>query len=587
MPEPRRARSLRGRLAGYLGVPPERKFEIYRDVARSASLRDAAYWLQMLFGAGICTFGLVLDSPAVIIGAMLISPLMGPILASGLAIAAGDLVLGARALVNIVLSSLLAVAAAALLVAALPFDRMTAEIAARTEPTTLDLAVALFSGAIGSIAVAREVRGVATSIPGVAIAVALLPPLCVVGYGVGFALTVGAAEGLRVAGGGGLLFVTNLVAITFTATVVFLLLHVDVPEVRARIVELRGDTPDSWLRERLRRLALPVGSRAIGSIPDRLLLVGLPLLVLLVPLGGAYGRLKAEILRQQERNEIRRAASELWAERFETLPSGEPRSYVDSIAVVEEEGRLVLYLRVFTSRVYIPDEREAFVRQLAARLRRPIGVVGLHLVEGPTAAPALAARAARPRGGDAPPTVGGARAAFQERVALALAALRLPPSAERLGHRVTTGGAAPVEVAVTYLADRDLSDDAAALVAESVRLLLDAPAAEVRLERVPRAVPPIAFGRDDATLPASADAALADVRRLLARHPNLRVEVTAHAEPGERAGAAVARAQAVRERLTGSDGPAPDRVTAIVGAETGREVRLRLRSALGGATPGS
>ena len=57
---------------------------------------------------------------------------------------------------------------------------------ARTAPNTLDLVIALFSGAIGSVATCKEVKGVVTSIPGVAIAVALMPPLCVVGYGIGY-----------------------------------------------------------------------------------------------------------------------------------------------------------------------------------------------------------------------------------------------------------------------------------------------------------------------------------------------------------------------------------------------------------------
>ena len=77
----------RTRFAASLGVRLERKTEIYLDISRAATLRDTTYWLQILFAAGVATLGLVLNSPAVIIGAMLISPLMGPILAAGLALA--------------------------------------------------------------------------------------------------------------------------------------------------------------------------------------------------------------------------------------------------------------------------------------------------------------------------------------------------------------------------------------------------------------------------------------------------------------------------------------------------------------------
>ncbi|MFN0119785.1 MAG: DUF389 domain-containing protein, partial [Blastocatellia bacterium] len=95
---------LRDWFAESLGIRPERKEEIYLDLARSASLRDMAYWLQLIFAAGVATPGLAQSSPAVIIGAMLISPLMGTILAAGLALATGDLALGVKAGVNLLLS---------------------------------------------------------------------------------------------------------------------------------------------------------------------------------------------------------------------------------------------------------------------------------------------------------------------------------------------------------------------------------------------------------------------------------------------------------------------------------------------------
>jgi uncharacterized hydrophobic protein (TIGR00271 family) len=199
-----------------LSVDAERKTELFLDLSRAATLKDIVYWLQIFFSVGIATLGLVLNSPAVIIGAMLISPLMNPILASGLALASGNLVPGLRAAFNLFLSCAAAIFFAVLLVVILPFREMTTEIAARTQPNVLDLLIALFSGAVGSVAICREVKGVVTSIPGVAIAVALMPPLCVVGYGIALALVFDSETGWRVASGGGLLFLTNLVAITLT-----------------------------------------------------------------------------------------------------------------------------------------------------------------------------------------------------------------------------------------------------------------------------------------------------------------------------------------------------------------------------------
>jgi uncharacterized hydrophobic protein (TIGR00271 family) len=110
-----------------------------------------------------------------------------------------------RSLLNLLLSCLVAISFAVLLVTLLPFKEITSEILARTRPNILDLVIALFSGAVGSVAICKEPRGVATSIPGVAIAVALMPPLCVVGYGIGVAISVNSTQGLQVASGGGLL----------------------------------------------------------------------------------------------------------------------------------------------------------------------------------------------------------------------------------------------------------------------------------------------------------------------------------------------------------------------------------------------
>ena len=112
---------------------------------------------------------------------------MGSILANGLALATGDIILALRAILNLLLSCGLAIAFAMLLVLALPFKEMTSEIIARTQPNLLDLVIALFSGAVGAVAICKEPKGIATSIPGVSIAVALMPPLCVVGYGLGMA----------------------------------------------------------------------------------------------------------------------------------------------------------------------------------------------------------------------------------------------------------------------------------------------------------------------------------------------------------------------------------------------------------------
>jgi len=120
------------------------KPKLYTQIYESAEITSASYILDLIFAAEIATFGLVLNSPAVVIGAMLISPLMGPIMASGLAFAAADVYLGIKAFLSLVGSIVGAVAFSAILVWLLPFQAPTSEILARTQPNLLDLGVAVF-----------------------------------------------------------------------------------------------------------------------------------------------------------------------------------------------------------------------------------------------------------------------------------------------------------------------------------------------------------------------------------------------------------------------------------------------------------
>jgi uncharacterized hydrophobic protein (TIGR00271 family) len=221
-------------LQKWLRIDPQQKPKAYAHIYDSAEMSSINYWLEIVFSAGIATFGLVLNSPAVIIGAMLISPLMGPIMATGLALAAGDLYLTLKAIANLAASITLAIAFSALIVWLLPFHSVTGEILARINPNLLDLGVALFSGLAGSVAVCRFSGGEAVAtLPGVAIAVALMPPLCTVGFG------LGSGANTTVMGGAGLLFLTNLVAIVASAFAVFLLVGMDAPEVRAATEQSR------------------------------------------------------------------------------------------------------------------------------------------------------------------------------------------------------------------------------------------------------------------------------------------------------------------------------------------------------------
>lgn len=185
----------------------------YEEVRESHQMRPS-YLIMLVLACLVALFGLLSNSPAVVIGAMLISPLMNPFLSAGLALAIGDWPLGRAALRTIGLSVFAAVAISALAVAISPLKEVTSEITARTNPNLLDLGIAFFSGFAGTFTLISRKGG--TTIPGVAIATAVMPPLCVVGFGAYH-------MDPRIFFGALSLFMTNLAAIIISAATVFLL----------------------------------------------------------------------------------------------------------------------------------------------------------------------------------------------------------------------------------------------------------------------------------------------------------------------------------------------------------------------------
>lgn len=179
------------------------------DKVQAESGITARYIFMTCMSAGIAILGLLLSSPAVVIGAMLLSPLMSPIIGAGFALAIGDLRWLKSCGVALAVGIITSIAFCALIVVMSPLDTVTEEIAARTRPNLFDLGVAFFSALAGAYAMIKGREG---TIVGVAIATALMPPLAVVGFG------VATGNGV-VLGGSLLLFFTNLMTIALTAAV--------------------------------------------------------------------------------------------------------------------------------------------------------------------------------------------------------------------------------------------------------------------------------------------------------------------------------------------------------------------------------
>jgi uncharacterized hydrophobic protein (TIGR00271 family) len=274
------------RLQQWLKIDPMNRPAVYAQVYGGADLLSLNYWLGIVFSAGIATFGLIQDSPAVIIGAMLISPLMGPIMATGLGLAVGDLYLALKAIFNLVASVTVAVALSGCIVWLLPFHSATTEILSRTNPTLLDLGIALFSGLAGSVVVGRAGGDGLTALPGVAIAVALMPPLCSVGFGFGSGLNT------RIIGGAGLLFLTNLVAIITSAFAVFLLIGMNAGELGEQMTKSRDG---EFLAKRLAKGRAHKVLIHSGSLGWRILVLVILMGATAIPLKTAFVQLTQEV----------------------------------------------------------------------------------------------------------------------------------------------------------------------------------------------------------------------------------------------------------------------------------------------------
>ncbi len=157
------------------------KWGTIQAIKSKQSMSGANAWMLMC-SILIASIGLNLDSQAVIIGAMLISPLMSPILGVGLGVAINDKDALYHALLHFGAAILIALFFSTLYFWLIPLDEFTAQIEARTEPTFLDILIGIFGGIAGIVSYAR--KDISTTIPGVAIATALMPPLCVTGYGI-------------------------------------------------------------------------------------------------------------------------------------------------------------------------------------------------------------------------------------------------------------------------------------------------------------------------------------------------------------------------------------------------------------------
>jgi uncharacterized hydrophobic protein (TIGR00271 family) len=158
----------------------EGKQKTLDNVKSNISFTGSNLWI-LACAIMVASVGLNVNSTAVIIGAMLISPLMGPIVGAGFALGIYDFTLLRKSLGNLLIATIVSLIVATLYFYLSPFKEVQSELLARTSPNIYDVLIAFFGGLAGVIAITRVEKG--NPIPGVAIATALMPPLCTAGYG--------------------------------------------------------------------------------------------------------------------------------------------------------------------------------------------------------------------------------------------------------------------------------------------------------------------------------------------------------------------------------------------------------------------
>lgn len=158
----------------------EDELETIDYIKKNVEFKGANLWI-LIFAIFVASVGLNVNSTAVIIGAMLISPLMGPIMGIGLAAGINDFELLKKSMKNLGIAVLISILTSTIYFSFTPLDDAQSELLARTEPTIWDVLIALFGGLAGIVAGSRKEKS--NAIPGVAIATALMPPLCTAGYG--------------------------------------------------------------------------------------------------------------------------------------------------------------------------------------------------------------------------------------------------------------------------------------------------------------------------------------------------------------------------------------------------------------------
>jgi cell volume regulation protein A len=507
-------------MARFFGLRRADREAEYAEMIRASYMSEPLFWVQAALGAVICALGLILDQTAIVIGAALIVPLVRPVIATGLALAAGDFYLLTKLLVKLVSFGALVLALSAALIVLLPFGVATAEIVARTRPTILDFLVALFGGMSGAALITLR-RRTFHYLPGAVIAITLLPALCVMGFGLGGSL---AGPILR---GGALQFTANLFAAVLGAGIVLTLVGIPLaaqcPSIRQwKEDELARPLPKAVFG-RL-RLAHAIGRT--GSVRARIIVVGFFLLALLIPLQLALNQLTLEY---RTRQAISRAQA------IFDVPN---RSTVLGSSFTLGEDLVDVRIQVATNELFTGADIARFEERVSDQSGRRARLDLVQTVSDVGRADTLRRLLAGREPPGPKPADRALLASLQELgpvVQQVLRELPLPDGVRILKVRGDLGSAAGPGIDVVYLAGAELAPDARSILVRLLAARTRLEANRCRLRWVPSSLS-IKLSRSG-TVVRSEEEALRALRETLAEFPELAVTLDLPPELPARAGA--------------------------------------------------
>ena len=527
--------------------------EIFTETATVATTAGTAYWLVLALAGAIAALGLALNSSAVIIGAMLIAPLLAPVVGLGLALAIGDGRLAVETGLIVLTSTVAVILVGALLALALPipFQTVTSEIAARTRPTTLDLIIAVCSGLAGAaVTVARRSR-LSGAVPGVAVAVALVPPLAVTGYG------IGTGWNWPIIRGSLLLYGANLAGIVMSGMAVFLIAGMHRPQVLQADAAWHESAPDNPFSGWVERIP---GLRSLGMMQSLWARVGLVIgFVALVAIP-----LRASLQQIARETRIQRAV-EVSMRMF----SNPGRSFIISHDVEFGQNATHVVLNVATTVWFGDSTRREFERRASASAGEP---VSLELDQLPasggdlsnfatlltTSKPSLS-----PPVAPAPAPSAGARASMlRGQVAEAIHTLPLPRAVSVFGFDFVIRDSVVGDVLrLAYVASEPLGGQATQMIEKQLAAALALPRLTIEPALISTAPRPVR----------AADTAILDsIAVLVSRHAQLSVDVIAGRSARAR------EIASITNRLRASAGLDSSRVS-VVRSSSARGVAIQLR----------